>query len=975
MNNFFRRFYVRALAVVVLTIGGATCFAQVDTDGDGFTDQEELYLGTNPNDASSYPGCITNGFSNATNLIYVAKNGSDSNPGTVSQPFLTIQKAITVAQGNSGLNIGSTIIVQPGAYRESVTLMPSGGVLHAPVVLQAATNGTATISGGDVWTNGWSLASGSTTIYQHSWTNNWGLSGVPSGWPTLSNITRRTEIVIVNGNLYTQVESVGAMTNGTYFVDETNRLLNVEHLAGVVQSNAFYEVSQRRSLLEVNNYNTGAVMSNLVVRGMDFRCAASLVESGAVRMINCKNVLYENCSFELNNWTGLYIGATSNVTLRGMAADNNGTKGFEQYQVSGTVYDGVQTCFNNWRGALGQFYGWALAGSKLLHIHRALFRDYISYSNTERGMWFDSDCATMLFERCTLNANLISLGGFGLFIEANEGPIRLQDCVIARNGGDWGLLGNCTENVTVSNCVVYANGTGTGGELGSSVNTPPRVTTDFETGVIHTNQLRFWNITDSVFSGLATTQLEVHLVNNLTNFLTTLTSDGNFWYNSATSNMFKVVSTSYDLSGWRTLTGQDKHSAFLSLLVTNPAVQDTYINLGATTNNYGSATNAVCDTQSNGTGKLDVVLLRFDLSSLTNTPREAELQLAVTSILNNRSVVFNVYRLTTEWDENATAGQAKSVSGWAAGTFSAADYNPQPYGIGGTRSGPGLNTIVDITALVQEWVSGTSSNYGVAIIARPVWDRPVNDPSFPNWKQFNIATRESSTQSQRPQITSISRGSSASPPPPSASFTGSPTNGTEPLSVTFTDTSTGTIASRSWDFGDTTTTNVTTNVVAHTYAAGTYGVTLVVTGPGGVSTNSQLNYITALTAFQAWQIQYFGSTTNPAAAASADPDGDGQNNLAEFLSGTNPTNSASSLHIISVATQSSDVLVTWATAGGETNVVQATAGLPDGSCSTNFFDLSPLIIIAGTGDAITNYLDGGGATNVPARYYRVRLVP
>jgi hypothetical protein len=67
------------------------------------------------------------------------------------------------------------------------------------------------------------------------------------------------------------------------------------------------------------------------------------------------------------------------------------------------------------------------------------------------------------------------------------------------------------------------------------------------------------------------------------------------------------------------------------------------------------------------------------------------------------------------------------------------------------------------------------------------------------------------------------------------------------------------------------------------------------------------------------------------------------------------------------------VLVTWATAGGETNVVQATAGLPDGSYSTNFIDLSPFIIIPGSGDAITNYLDSGGATNVPGRYYRVRL--
>jgi hypothetical protein len=47
-------------------------------------------------------------------------------------------------------------------------------------------------------------------------------------------------------------------------------------------------------------------------------------------------------------------------------------------------------------------------------------------------------------------------------------------------------------------------------------------------------------------------------------------------------------------------------------------------------------------------------------------------------------------------------------------------------------------------------------------------------------------------------------------------------------------------------------------------------------------------------------VQYFGNTNNAAAAAGADPDGDGQNNQAEFLSGTVPTNGASSFRIQSI---------------------------------------------------------------------------
>jgi hypothetical protein len=38
-------------------------------------------------------------------------------------------------------------------------------------------------------------------------------------------------------------------------------------------------------------------------------------------------------------------------------------------------------------------------------------------------------------------------------------------------------------------------------------------------------------------------------------------------------------------------------------------------------------------------------------------------------------------------------------------------------------------------------------------------------------------------------------------------------------------------------------------------------------------------------------------------------------------------------------------------------------------------DLSPLISVPGNGESTTNYLDAGGVTNGPSRYYRVRLAP
>jgi endonuclease G len=203
--------------------------------------------------------------------------------------------------------------------------------------------------------------------------------------------------------------------------------------------------------------------------------------------------------------------------------------------------------------------------------------------------------------------------------------------------------------------------------------------------------------------------------------------------------------------------------------------------------------------------------------------------------------------------------------------------------------------------------------------------------------------------------------------PPAASFFGAPTSGPEPLNVTFTDTSTGTISNRFWIFGDGDTANVTTNAVSHVYTAGVYSVSLIASGPAGVSTNTQPNYITALTPFQSWLIQYFGSTNNP----TGDPDGDGQTNFAEFLAGTDPTNAASAFRILSIAREGDDLRVTWTMGAGKTNAAQRAAG-SSGNYNTNFVDV---FIVTNTVGAVTNFLDLGAATNSPAGYYRIRLVP
>jgi PKD repeat protein len=132
--------------------------------------------------------------------------------------------------------------------------------------------------------------------------------------------------------------------------------------------------------------------------------------------------------------------------------------------------------------------------------------------------------------------------------------------------------------------------------------------------------------------------------------------------------------------------------------------------------------------------------------------------------------------------------------------------------------------------------------------------------------------------------------------PPGAAFATAPTNtGLPPLTVAFTDVSTGIVTNWFWNFGDGATTNTwTATNVTHTYTtAGVYTVTETVTGPGGTSTVTNAALITVLTPFQAWQLEYFGSTNAAQAQPGADADGTGQNNFFKYVAGLNPTNPAS----------------------------------------------------------------------------------
>ena len=227
-------------------------------------------------------------------------------------------------------------------------------------------------------------------------------------------------------------------------------------------------------------------------------------------------------------------------------------------------------------------------------------------------------------------------------------------------------------------------------------------------------------------------------------------------------------------------------------------------------------------------------------------------------------------------------------------------------------------------------------------------------------------------------ITSSVATLTVNPLAPTADFIASPTNGVAPLNVNFTDTSGNSPTNWAWSFGDGGTS--TLQNPSHSYTAGVYTVQLIARNGGGSSTNTKTAYINVITPLQSWSAHYAvnGDAT--------DADGDGMSNTNEFLGGFNPTSPAAYLRIISVSKSGDDINITYLGANGDnawspglvsrTNVLECAAGSADGGYINNFVSAGQTNILSG-GDGsgiITNMIDPGGATNVPARYYRVRVL-
>ncbi len=506
---------------------------------------------------------------NETSSLYVdGVHGSDSNPGTQQKPFKTLNKGVQTAASQAHKGTGTKVTVLPGTYREAINV---GGSSSAPVTIEAATAGTAIVSGADAWT-GWAVYSGNGSIYTHSWPYAWGYCAQLAG-PTEEGIVRRREQIFVNGSHLTQVLSLSEMTVGTFFVNQSNATVYIWPPSGTSMSTATVEVSTRPILFQIDG------LHDWVLRGLTFQegNGCRQIQPAVVVGGSATDILIDTDKFLWNNAAGLSVGNVSYVTIKSSTANHNGESGMLGQDVANGLWSADEGAYNNWRGAQGAYYAWQAAGGKFFSIHGGNYQNFAALYNLGKGIHFDTDNMDITVNSLVSANNLRT----GAQVEASQGPVAFSGSSICHNNSqvqpyDGGVNLVNSANVTVNSSTLYNNGTSqiiiTGNNGGMSVE-------NYQTR--GATQVYNQNLTVDSNTIVATGSQDVFrdgwLKQDWSKFIDSLGSNYNTWWNANSSSPFTIPTTSSNLtfSGWKTSTGKDANSAFRTASASCNVTPDT----------------------------------------------------------------------------------------------------------------------------------------------------------------------------------------------------------------------------------------------------------------------------------------------------------------------------------------------------------------------------------------------------------------
>jgi hypothetical protein len=252
-------------------------------------------------------------------------------------------------------------------------------------------------------------------------------------------------MVFVNGTALTQSVASADVKPGTFFFSDGSQMMHIAPPAGTNMSTAVVEVATRSTTFSMAN------RSNVVLRGLAFQHAANCINSSGATINSSTNVLLDSVQAARNNWGGLSISTSTNVTVQNSVFNYNGGVGFTGTKNKNILYNFNESDYNNWRGAQGAFYDWAMGGTKFFQTHGGTVKNQYSYNNQAQGLWFDTDNKNVTIHNATLSGNVQA----ALQIERNQGPLTLENSVLCSSGAGVNVL--TSTGLTIQNNTFYDN--------------------------------------------------------------------------------------------------------------------------------------------------------------------------------------------------------------------------------------------------------------------------------------------------------------------------------------------------------------------------------------------------------------------------------------------------------------------------------------------------------------------------------------
>ncbi len=382
----------------------------------------------------------------AGQTFFVDPNGSDSNAGlSSSAPLRTISAAANKAQA------GDTVLIDPGTYREAVTV-PHSGTSAAPITFKAVQAGTVFIDGADP-IGGWSASGSSNPIFTTAWNHDFFWSGTTryhNGFSTdgTSTTTGYAEQFLYNGQPLTQVLSASSLTAGTFSINYSARTVSVWLPGGATPTSGNMLASTRNHLFTP----ASASVQYIRVDGLVMQHAANFAQAQAVQTATGWRIL--NSTVQWVNTGGIGTKG-SDVLIDNVHALHNGQIGIGGSGVN-VLFVNDETAFNNYK----QFSAFGEAGGgKYAQGDGLYFDGYNAHDNIGPGLWLDYKNTNYVVMNSYIHDNkprVASYEGVGLLIEVSDGPGRVDSNTIYNNTGAG--LDICESmNVTVLHNT-FANG-------------------------------------------------------------------------------------------------------------------------------------------------------------------------------------------------------------------------------------------------------------------------------------------------------------------------------------------------------------------------------------------------------------------------------------------------------------------------------------------------------------------------------------